>query len=333
MAGVPTLGGEISDYDAATGATDPSADPWTTSNWGGTGVGSFSDFNNYQDQQLGYVPNYGSANVNANSTPLNASSAPAAAGGTPTGLPTSTDVAAMAPAPLQSFGATPSVTPTYANATTYQASTVNPAYNQQYLNEQEQANSAALQPTFQAQDQTNQDQLAARGISSSGAAQDLTNQLYGQQAATLASADSSAIGQQAGNVQSDISANQSALNAAGQYNAGNIQGTNITNVNSANAATAANAGYYDQALTGNATTYNNYLSTLEGQGYNTSNEAYTAYLNSFGPNSGVTSAYGAATSGIGNAATGAYDSSVAGEGAALGGLFGGLGQTAAAGKL
>jgi len=246
-------------------------------------------------------------------------------------MPTSTEVAAMAPAPLQSFGATPSVTPSYASAATYNPSLVNPAYNQQYLNAQEGENAAALQPTFQAQDQTNQDQLAARGISSSGAAQDLTNQLYGQQAATLASADSAAIGQQAGYVQGDISGNQAALNASGQYNASNIQGTNEFNAAEGTAASGTNAGYYDQAVTGNATTYNNYLSTLEGQGYNTSNEAYTAYLNSFGPNSGVTSGYNAATTGIGNAATGAYDSSIAGEGAALGGIAGAAGSAAAGG--
>ena len=221
-----------------------------------------------------------------------------------------------APAPLSAFGATPSVTPTYASA-----ALVNPAYNQSYLNQQEQANAAALQPTFQAQDQSEQDQLAARGISSSGAAQDLTNQLYGQQAATLASADSSAIGQQAGYVQSDVAANQA-----------NTQAVNTGNAATANAASATNAGYYDQALTGNATTYNDYLATLESQGYNTSNEAYTAYLNSFGPNSGVTSAYTGAAGTAGGAYANAYNTSVAGEDQAASALFGAAGNAAAGGS-
>ena len=272
------------------------------------------------------------------------------ASGAATGLPTTQNVAADAPLPLQSFGATPSVTPSYASSApnaygqSYNAATVDPQANQQYLNAQLGENAAALQPTFQAQQQQNQDQLAARGISSSGAAADLTNQLYGQQAGTLAGIDSSAIGQQAGYVQQDIQGNQAALNAAGQYNASNeqqanlqnqanAQQTNLFNAGEGTSASDVNAQYYDQAVTGNATTYNNYLNTIENQGYNTSNEAYTAYLNSFDPSSGVTSAYNNAVSGIGNAATGAYDSSVQGEGAALAGLFGGVGQTAAAGKL
>lgn len=253
------------------------------------------------------------ANVNNAEGPANL--ATAATSAPPTGLPTSTDTAAMAPQPLQSFGATPTVTPTYANA-----ATVNPNNTPQYLGQEEAANAASLQPTFQAQDQTEQDQLAARGISSSGAAADLTNQLYGQQAATLAGLNAPAIQQQSGYQQQDITNNQA-----------NNQATNLFNAGEGTAASGTNAGYYDQALTGNATTYNNYLSTLEGQGYNTSNEAYTAYLNSFGPNSGVTSSYGGAVQGIGNAATGAYGSSIAGEGAAIGGIAGAAGTAAAGG--
>jgi hypothetical protein len=263
----------------------------------------------------------------------------------PTGLPTPANVAADAPLPLQSFGATPTVTPSYASATTMapsyaSADTVNPATNYGYLDAQLGENAASLAPTFQAQQQSSQDQLAARGISSSGAAADLTNQLYGQQAATLAGIDASAIGQQAGYVQQDIQGNQSAINtanltnagyanAASNYNATNAQQTNLFNAGEGTAASDVNAQYYDQAVTGNATTYNNYLNTIENQGYNTSNEAYTAYLNSFDPSSGVTSAYDNAVSGIGNAATGAYDSSVQGEGTALGGLFGGIGTALA----
>ncbi len=292
-------------------------------------------------------PGFHGSTVTENDPTQQASPETAAyASGAATGLPTTQNVAADAPLPLQSFGATPTVTPSYASATSMApsyASTaiVDPQQNQQYLNAQLGENAAALQPTFQAQQQQNQDQLAARGISSSGAAADLTNQLYGQQAATLAGIDSSAIGQQAGYVQQDIQGDQGALNtanltnagyanAAANYNASNAQQTNLFNAGEGTAASDVNAQYYDQAVTGNATTYNNYLNTIENQGYNTSNEAYTAYLNSFDPSSGVTSAYDNAVSGIGSAATGAYDSSVQGEGAALGGLFGGVGQVEAA---
>jgi hypothetical protein len=253
-----------------------------------------------------------------------------ATGGTPTGAPTAAQVASMAPLPLQSFGATPSVTPTYAQAAGYNATTVDPNAVPGFLGQEEWANYASLQPTFAQQDQTEQDQLAARGISSSGAAADLTNQLYGQQAATLASMNAPAIAQQSGYQQADLTGNAAALNSAAQYNASNAQGTNLFNAGEGTSTSDVNAQYYDQAVTGDATTYNNYLNTVENQGYNTSNEAYTAWLNSFDPSSGVTSAYDNAVSGIGNAATGAYSSSVAGEGAALGGLFGGAG--AALGK-
>ena len=239
----------------------------------------------------------------------------AGGGGSFTGLPTSSQLAADAPLPLQSFGATPTVTPTYANA-----ALVNPNNTPQYLAQEEQANYASDQPLFQQQQQQNQDQLAARGISSSGAAADLTNQLYGQQAAVLAGQNAPAIQQQSGYQQQDITNNQANRQAINLFNAG--EGT---------AASGTNAQYYDQALTGNATTYNNYLTNLENQGYNTSNEAYTAYLNSFGPNSGVTSGYNGAVGAIGNSATGAYDSTIAGQGAALGALGQGVGTAASGG--
>lgn len=268
------------DFDASTLAGLYGAGPSGEGAWGNTAAPNF-------------VSQY-------EATPGDSSGAASPAPATdPTGLPTPANVSADAPQPLQSFGATPTVTPTY----------VDPNNTPQYLAAEEQANATSLAPTFQQQDQTNQDQLAARGISSSGAAAEITNQLQTAQGATLAGMNAPAIQQQSGYQQQDLTGNAA----------------------SANAATAANAGYYDQAVTGNATTYNNYLSTLEGQGYNTGNEAYTAYLNSFGPNSGVTSSYGGAVSGIGNAATGAYDSSVAGEGAAVGGAFGAAGTAITAG--
>jgi hypothetical protein len=289
------------DYLSNTGDFNPtqlaalqSAGPSGTGAWGNTAPPNFAS--QYENTPGGAAPL--AANATTNPTGLPAPGPPASTGTSGT---TGT-VAATAPLPLQSFGATPTVTPSYAST-----ATVNPNNTPQYLGQEEAANSASLQPQFQAQDQSEQDQLAARGISSSGAAQDLTNQLYGQQASTLASMNAPAIQQQSGYQQADLTGNAAAINNTNLFNAG--EGT---------AAAGTNAGYYDQALTGNATTYNNYESALEGQGYNTSNEAYTAYLNSFGPNSGVTSGYNGAVAGIGNAATGAYDSSVAGEGAALG---------------
>lgn len=202
-----------------------------------------------------------------------------------------------APAPLQSFGPLASVTPTYASA-----ATVDPNQQYGYLQAQEQANAASLQPTFAQQDQTNEDQLKARGISSSGAAADLTNQLYGEQAATLAGMNAPAIGQQAGYTQGDITQNQA-----------NEQAVNLTNAGYGNAATAANAGYYNQAQTGNASNYNNYLATLEQQGYNTGNEAYEAYLGSFGPNPGVTGGYNTAVGAGGSTYGSVYNTGQQGE--------------------
>lgn len=234
---------------------------------------------------------------------------------TPTGLPTAAQVAGMTPAPLSDFGATPTVTPTYADA-----ALVDPSRTPQYLQQEEDANRTSLQPQFRQQQQANQDQLAARGISSSGAAQEITNDLYGNQAAVLAGMNAPAIQQQSGYTQQDITNNQA-----------NRQGTNLFNAGEGTGASDANAAYYNAERSGDATVYNNYKGTLEGQGYNTGNEAYTAYLNSFGPNSGVTSGYNGAVGAVGNAASGAYSSSVAGTDAAIGGIFGAAGTAASGG--
>jgi hypothetical protein len=76
----------------------------------------------------------------------------------------------------------------------------------------------------------------------------------------------------------------------------------------------ANQGAANAASYYNAGTYNNYL-----------NELQTAYLNSYGPNTGVTSAYGSAVGGIGSTVGGAYAGAEQGQGAALGGIGQGLG--------
>lgn len=233
----------------------------------------------------------------------------------PTGLPTATDVTQTAPLPLSAFGPTASVTPTYATA-----ATVDPNANYGYLQAQEKANADSLQPTFQQQDQTNQDQLAARGISSSGAAGEITGQLYGSQAATLAGMNAPAIAQQAGYTQQDVTNNQA-----------NEQGTSIFNAGEGTGASGANAGYYQQGLTGDATAYNGYLATLEQQGYNTGNEAYTAWLNSYNPNSGVTAGYNGAVGGIGSTYGNVYDNASNVQGSEITGATKAAGSAAAGG--
>src|SRR5271165_852105 len=113
----------------------------------------------------------------------------------------------------------------------------------------------------------------------------------------------------AGYLQSDLMGNQAAAYAQGispiiQQGYGYSQQDLMGNQGAANAASYYNAG-----------TYNNYL-----------NELQTAYLNSFGPNTGVTSAYGSAVGGIGSAVSGAYQGAAGGEMGALGGLGQGLGS-------
>jgi hypothetical protein len=337
--------------------------------------------------------------------------APAAPGGTASGLPTAAQVQTTAPAPISAFGATPSVTPTYANATGYApsyanatgyapsyaqaaqqgfattgAATVDPNANYGYLNREEAANAASLQPQFQAQDQAEQDQLAARGISSSGAAQDLTNQLYEGQGATLASMNAPAIQQQSGYTQADIAANQAntqgaltynagaenaalannagyqqqtgltnaaagnaasaynatnaqqvgltnaaAGNTASEYNATNAQSTGLYNANVANNAAGTNAGYYASALGADYGAYNTYLQQLNQMGYGTSNAELGTYLNSFAPSPAVGSAYGTATSGIGNTYGNVFGAANQAEGQTIGSAFGAIGTAAGAG--
>lgn len=89
------------------------------------------------------------------------------------------------------------------------------------------------------------------------------------------------------------------------------------NMNAANAATATNAGYYNEALTGNAASYNEYLARLYGTGSSTANSQLAAYLNSFGPNSGVTSAMNTGLAGTQNAYTNVYNQASAGQAQSL----------------
>jgi hypothetical protein len=251
------------------------------------------DANGVATNPFGYVSG---TNTQAQQTPgyanIGAALAPTVAGGssgttgsgTASGIPTAAQVANTAPAPVQDFGAIPQVAPTYANATT-----VNPQQSQQYLNQAEGLEAQALAPTFQQQQMQLQDSDAARGISNSGAAGYLQGNLQGQQASALASADAPMVAQGYSYSQSDIAANQNAQNTA-----------NLTNAAASNAAANTNAGYYASAVGTNAANYNNYLSALNAQGDTQSNALLSAYLNSFGANTGVTSAINTSEAGASN---------------------------------
>ena len=155
----------------------------------------------------------------------------------------------------------------------------------------------ATAPTYAAQQQTLQDQAAARGLTG-GAAQYGETQLLGEQAAATAGALQPLVSQGYGYTQQDILSNQEA----------------------GNTANATNAAYYDQAVTGNASSYNNYLATLGSEGSGYGNSLLSAYLNSYGPNTGIQSleqtGEGSELSAYGNA----YDQGIQGQGQTLGSL-------------
>lgn len=167
-----------------------------------------------------------------------------------------------APAPVGAFGATPSVS----------ATLMDPNQNLQYMQSYEQNVRSALQPQFDQQNQQLQDQSAARGISSSGSAQYLQNNLDAQQAGVLASAQNPIIAQGYGYTNAALTGN----------------------ANEANYVTNTNAAYYNQDRNANASAYNNYQNELLGLGSGVYGSQESAYLNSFGPNTGVTNSFGQA---------------------------------------
>jgi hypothetical protein len=286
---------------------------------------------------------------------------------TASGLPTPAATASMAPLPVQDFGALPSITPTYAagasaaggtpvNAAQSTAATVDPNQSKAYMDAAYAQEAQALAPQFQQQQMNLQDSSAARGISSSGAAGELQGNLLGQQASALAAADApitqqgyqysqNDIAQNQANQQQSGLANQQADIATGeynssqqqqnnQYNAGLTEQNNQYNAGVGNTAAQENANYYASALGTNESNYNNYLATLENQGYNTSNEELGAYLNSYLPNSGVTSTITGAQQAGSNAYNGAYGAQVSGQNAILGAAgsaFGGFSSAPAGG--
>lgn len=194
-------------------------------------------------------------------------------------------IGATAPAPIQDFGGIAQVAPTYA-----QAATVNPNQTQQYLNQYEQLTNQSLQPTFQQQQMQLQESDAARGIQNTGAAGYLQGNLLGQQGATLAAQYAPLVQQSYGYQQGDISQNQA-----------NQQAVNTGNASTANAAAGTNAGYYNNAVGANYNAYNDYLQQLQGEGANQQNALLSAYLNSFGANTGVSNVLSQGLSGTQNA--------------------------------
>ena len=220
-------------------------------------------------------------------------------------------IAATAPAPYQAFGATPSVTPTYGQATT-----VDPNQAQQYYNQYAALYQQSLAPGFAQQQQQLQDSDAARGISNSGAAGYLQGNLLGQQAGQVASGLAGFTGQEYANTQADIQGNQAAQNQYG-----------LANLGYANQASDTNAGYYAQGLGANMNAYNNYQNELLGLGGALLSAEQSAYLNSYGPNTGGESAYGSALSGMQNTYGTIYGQGIAAQGQE----FQALGEAAGAG--
>lgn len=245
---------------------------------------------------------YGDATDDSSNPPASTGSSGTTGTLAPSSFPTAQQIQSTAPAPIQDFGSLPTVAPTYATA-----ATVDPNAQYGYLQQEEAANAASLAPGNAVQDSNLQDSLAARGISSSGAGQQLYSQLQGQQQATLAGMNAPAIAQQSGYTQADIAANQT-----------NEQGTNIFNAGEGTAATGANANFYATALGSNEANYNNYQNELYSTGATEGNELLTAYLNSYGPNTGVQTSINNEGTAANNIYGSVYGNATSTENAALG---------------
>jgi hypothetical protein len=313
-----------------------STDPSLATNWYPTeqaAQGAWFSAN----PQYGSDPSSVYGNPNSSAAPVQtpvALSAATTTGGntTASGLPTASAVASDAPLPIQDFGNLPSVSPTYSSyAAQVGPNLIDPNQSGQYAQTAYSENAAALAPTFQQQQQNLQDSDAARGISSSGAAAQLQGNLLGQQSATLAGADEPITAQGYGYSQADLVGNQAAQIGTGEFNSGQQQQVNLTNTGAANQATGVNANYYADALASNAGSYNNYLNEIENQGYNTGNEGYGAYLNSYLPNSGVQTTIGGAESAGTTGYNTAYGAAQGASNAALGAAGNAFGNIATPG--
>lgn len=220
------------------------------------------------------------------------------------------NIGATAPAPYQAFGSIPQIDPTY-----YSAALADPFQQQQYLKQYDTLYTKGLQPFFNQQQLGLSQDLAARGISDSSAASYNMGNLEGQQAGQVAQGEAPMVSQAFGYTQQDVLANQAATNAARQYGA-----------DAANQAALTNANFYNQAVTGNQAAYNWYLQQLYGSGANEQMALLSAYLNSFGPQTGVTNAMGQELGGMGNIYGDIYGSALQGQGSSFGGLGAGLGS-------
>ena len=136
-------------------------------------------------------------------------------------------------------------------------------------------------------------------MTNSGAAGYAESNLLGQQGATTAAQYAPLISQAFGYDQGDLS-----------QNAANQQAVNLTNAGASNATAATNAGAYNTAVGENATAYNNYLNELYGAGTNEQSALLSAYLNSFGANTGVTNALSQGLAGQQNAYADTYANAV-----------------------
>jgi len=101
--------------------------------------------------------------------------------------------------------------------------------------------------------------------------------------------------------------NLNAENSAAQYGASAYNNMSGANANIANNASLYNANMYNNNVNQNFNAYNNYQNELMGYGANTQNSELAAYLNSFGPQTGVTNAMNTATGQIGSAYSGAWN--------------------------
>jgi hypothetical protein len=226
----------------------------------------------------------------------------------------SQNINATAPAPYQQFGNIPQIDPSY-----YQAVNASPYAQKQYLSQYDKMYAAGLQPTFNQQDLALSQDLSSRGITDSSAASNTMGDLYAQQGGQIAQGEAPMVSQAFGYTQQDIMANQAAQNAA-----------NATNASASNAAAGANAGFYNSAVTGNENAYNAYQQSLFGAGTNQNNSLLSAYLNSFGPQTGVTNALGSELSGESSAYGDIYDAALQGQGQSESGVGQGLGSYFAA---
>lgn len=195
--------------------------------------------------------------------------------------PNPNEIAGLGPANIQQFGGTPNVDPTYA-----QAASINPNSAQSYLNQYGSMLQKGMAPEFQQQRAALAQADAARGLSHSGSGAELETNLMGQQAGAYANAYAPMVSQAFGYQQQDLTGN-----------AGYKQQANLANQQASNDANVLNANFYNQDRYTNAGAYNQFQNELFGQGASLYGSDTSAYLNSFGPSTGVTNAMNSALQG------------------------------------